>query len=633
MFRDQTRSPRPGCTRLAHPLLAMFLATLLAVTAGCGGSSEDLSTTPGEPPEPQPPACESGPSYAGTFDAVQDIVFEQGGCTTEVCHGDASAGGLDLRADAAWQNLVDAPSAGSELLRVRPGDKTRSLLWHKLAAATAPDVTDYQGAPMPTGRAPISADALELIRWWIYGGAPETGTVAGTEDLVGGCLPPTEPQPIRPLAAPEPGEGIQLVVPEFEIPAGSELEYCFATWYDISDQVPAEFLDPSGENFYLGGRELRMDAQSHHIILNLASVEPEELGDPAFGAWQCRGGERAGAACEPTLAGDCGDGICASEPQPSFACIGFGPRAGNTAFRTFRPIGGAQQPVAVDDYPEGVYAMLPVRGVLYWNPHAFNLSTVDTTLHGRFNYYFAEHRTWPVRGIFDTSKIFAANAAPFTKQTICNDHVLPRGARLFQLNSHTHKFGERFTVELPDGSLLYESFTYNDPVDLLLDPPLEFDSRSADERTLRYCADYNNGVDDDGSPDPSRVTRLSRMPDPSLGAGALIEATCTPEACTAGNIGAPCGGADDHTSCDSAPGAGDGECDACPITGGETTETEMFILLGSYYVLPPADLPVGEIMIRLSRMRRTSGRGGVTGGTRPFSAAPEVVATENLGGA
>jgi MYXO-CTERM domain-containing protein len=41
-----------------------------------------------------------------------------------------------------------------------------------------------------------------------------------------------------------------------------------------------------------------------------------------------------------------------------------------------------------------------------------------------------------------------------------------------------------------------------------------------------------------------------------------------------------------HEACDSAPGAGDGNCDACPVHGGVTTEDEMFILLGSYYMAP-----------------------------------------------
>ena len=43
-----------------------------------------------------------------------------------------------------------------------------------------------------------------------------------------------------------------------------------------------------------------------------------------------------------------------------------------------------------------------------------------------------------------------------------------------------------------------------------------------------------------------------------------------------------CGG--DDSFCDSAPGAGDGDCDACPLLGGLTTEDEMFIFLGGYYI-------------------------------------------------
>ena len=37
-------------------------------------------------------------------------------------------------------------------------------------------------------------------------------------------------------------------------------------------------------------------------------------------------------------------------------------------------------------------------------------------------------------------------------------------------------------------------------------------------------------------------------------------------------------------SCDTEDGAGDGVCDACPLIGGVTTEDEMFLLLGNYFV-------------------------------------------------
>jgi hypothetical protein len=46
------------------------------------------------------------------------------------------------------------------------------------------------------------------------------------------------------------------------------------------------------------------------------------------------------------------------------------------------------------------------------------------------------------------------------------------------------------------------------------------------------------------------------------------------------NNGQPCGGDDSKCS--------GGVCDACTVTGGVTTEDEMFILLGNYYVMPPS---------------------------------------------
>src|SRR5262249_46736920 len=181
---------------------------------------------------------------------------------------------------------------------------------------------------------------------------------------------------------------------------------------------------------------------------------------------------------------------------------------------------------------------------------------------------------WPIQPIFNINAIFNANAQPYTTQQICNDQPLPQGARLFQLSSHTHKRGKEFTVTAPDGSLLYQNFVYNDPADLIFNPPLAFDSPDPAQRVLHYCSLYNNGVAADGTPDPDTVTRASRIPPQGFG--------CAPVACTAGRVGARCFAGD--RTCDSSPGARDGVCDACPITGGESTENEMFILIGSYYV-------------------------------------------------
>src|SRR6185369_14730773 len=157
---------------------------------------------------------------------------------------------------------------------------------------------------------------------------------------------------------------------------------------------------------------------------------------------------------------------------------------------------------------------------------------------------------------------------------------------LFSLSSHTHKHGKHFTIDAADGTRIYDSKVYNDPVDQRFNPPLSFDSTDAKQRTLKYCSLYNNGLNEDGSPDTVLVTRASRVPESAkktLGA-------CRPQACTAGKIGSACSGENDDATCDSSPGAGDGECDACRITGGESTENEMFILIGEYFMADQADI-------------------------------------------
>ena len=87
---------------------------------------------------------------------------------------------------------------------------------------------------------------------------------------------------------------------------------------------------------------------------------------------------------------------------------------------------------------------------------------------------------------------------------------------------------------------------------------------------------------DDGEPDPETVTRYSRLPDSVYIPG--VPGICSPVACVAGKIGEACSGPNDGATCDSEPDAGDGWCDACAITGGESTENEMFLLLGEYYL-------------------------------------------------
>jgi hypothetical protein len=153
-----------------------------------------------------------GGRLCSTFQAIQKQIFERRGCTSAICHGSSPGqGGLDLSADVAYQNLFEVPATGEDMNRVEPGSREASFLFLKLAAATDPSLlpTGYipPGSPMPTAGQPLTDDELEAIRLWIYNGAPETGTVMGTEELLGLDLPPSRPISITPLDPPAPGEG------------------------------------------------------------------------------------------------------------------------------------------------------------------------------------------------------------------------------------------------------------------------------------------------------------------------------------------------------------------------------------------------------------------------------------------
>jgi hypothetical protein len=119
----------------------------------------------------------------------------------------------------------------------------------------------------------------------------------------------------------------------------------------------------------------------------------------------------------------------------------------------------------------------------------------------------------------------------------------------------------------PHESLIYTSLTYGDPLILTFDPPrrLAPAGASAAERTLTYCALYDNGYSN-----PDEVKRNSLVP--------TNGGPCRPTHCAEGAIGAPCTA---DAQCDSAAGAGDGACDACTVAFGVTTDDEMFVLTGS----------------------------------------------------
>ena len=594
--------------------------------------------------------------FGGTFEAIQHGIFERHGCTQAACHGTAPGqGGLELRAEVAYQNLVDAPSSQVPgALRVERGLSRSSVLWRELARATlGQDDPPLRG--MPSGLPAISENELEAVRLWIHSGAPETGVVIGTESLLGSCLPPPDPIKIKPPAPPAPDVGIQLHAPPWKIPPrdanvpgqDGEDEVCYATWFDFSAQIPDSakapcpdfFGGPTNECFYYNKTELTQDPDSHHSIIhyykgkyditdevytcvggpnNRKPCDPAGTdcaggtcqGKPAFGPFSCLGGAMDGQPCNPKGLGvpaptgaDCGPGGgCAGKVVSSVACIFYGPPdygfdVTGTGSNNAPSIGGSQQPVSSNLYPPQVYSMLPVKGTIVWNSHAFNLTDQLATNEQWLNLYFAgtADRVYPVRGIFDANDIFVQDVPPLEKREYCRTYTLPQGARLFQLSSHTHKRGELFRVwgpgitdqcgseagRIPPASCQPEAgppvlttTLYSDPAVVYFDPPVALDGADTPSRTYKFCSRYDNGADV-----PTEVKRQSTSPKPPLVLAPGGPCPDSEAACLGGpHQGQACNG-------DDAVCAG-GVCDACPLRGGVTTEDEMFILLGLYYRAP-----------------------------------------------
>jgi len=596
-------------TRLGARWLCATWMWLIACAVGCtdddpaapsasvaGGSSERDAAARGEREEKQPeePARAAVPEetedksseaagdcgdakYDSTFAAIQKVILEGHSCTNDSCHGAAAMGDLDLRPDVAYKNLIEIKSQLSSQYRIMPGVPNESFLFNKLRAATEPGSVEIEGSSMPSGAPPLSAEHLEAMRRWIEAGAPREGSVGdsitGRSDsiakLLGSCLPDASPVAIAPLTAPARDEGVRLTMAEFTLPATNEVDVCFAQYYDLSKVVPEEFQDKEKGVFYVSSLRIRQDPQSHHLVIQDPQLGVDSVKDPSLGKWSCRGGDAAGNECDPLQASACGQGQCASEVQHKAACIDFGP-ADSAASMGGGRVAGAQTAQYYQPPRDGVYTTFPLRGLLYWNSHSFNLTTNDTQLHAWLNLYFATDRQKELDTLAITKHIaIAAGTAPFTQKNYCADWVVPKNALLYNMSSHTHKRGGNFSVDLPDGKRMYQSRIYTDPVEQVFDPPLLFDQEHDADRTLRYCADFNNGVKKDGSPDLDLVTRLSTMPD---------RTTCKPVACAAGKVGEACGGAEDNAACDSEPGKGDGSCDACTITAGQTTENEMFVL-------------------------------------------------------
>jgi len=604
------------------PVRVLFLATAALAVVGCGSNNDGGAAA----------TCD----VDSTFAQVQEQIFEARGCTASNCHGDSPQSGLDLRADVAYENLVNVDALAGDFKRVFPGDQDTSLLYLKVAAKSGGASLaeqDISGGAMPVGDNALSEQDLGLLRAWIRGGAPPTEIVKGSEEFATCSLEgDVAPNKIQPLPLPTADKGVQFYSGGWLVPAEGEGEVCFISYYDYSDSIPDDFkvpcADPQGgpdrDCFAYNEILLAQDPQSHHSIVEfyVPPVGKEAQWDPTnsdeWKNWTCLGGDNDGVSCTPG-SDECGDrSQCVTAPLTTVACIGYtnAPTDLRTPLGLFgraqvrQNIATAQESTFREQYPTDVYSLMPVQGFIVWDSHAFNPTQTDTTVEQWMNVEFAapEEQVYPRVQIFDAREIFGMGTVEaFTSKEVCTTYTIPQHARLLTLSTHTHRFGKQFRVWYPPNDICdpgpdclpedrdhdYISRDYADPLyQRFFEPDIPvYASPDERDRTFKYCSVWDNG-----ETDPEEVRRESTKPDAET---CEVIAAIRGFASEAGLQVFGCGCEPEERSCfggpnqamacngdDSLCGEG-GICDACPTGGGVTTEEEMFILLGSYFVREP----------------------------------------------
>lgn len=362
-----------------------------------------------------------------TFTSVRALF--NANCTNG-CHNTASpTGNLDLTGTDAevYQRLVNATptnpaAAARNWKRIKPGYPDRSFLLRKcnnnLYQNAGIDAADL-GSPMPSYPQPaMQPQEIELIRQWVYKGAPQTGTVVNINTIntyytEGGINSVPNPPPVPT----EPG-AFQLHLGKIFLEPQTEVEYFIKYDLELADFIRVNRLD------------LHMAPQSHHFILyklvpNAVNFFPEglRLQNPLNGA-----GSSSGY---------------------------------NTMVNAWQ--------ISYDTYlPQGTAYKWDGGSVLDMNFHLRNYST-DSILASEvyINVYTVPNTTDDE--IMYSDLITNTNIAiPNNNQpvTFTVSDYLPSETRywnLWQLTSHTHKYGKDYdlftrTASGQQGEQIYEGF-------------------------------------------------------------------------------------------------------------------------------------------------------------------------------
>lgn len=366
----------------------------------------------------------SDASAQSTFSLVRQIL--QTNCSGVSCHGSGlnsfTVSGTEAALYSALVNKTPqnpaAAARGDKL--VMPGYADRSFLLRKIAhGISAPlALRPQEGADMPKNAPKLPDNQIELVRQWILYGAPQTGSVADTAIINsyyrGAGIDDTYPQHDPPPA----GEGFQIYIGRIFMAPDTEAYY-----YIKHDPLLTE-------NIEIPKVVTMLPLATHHFVIYKFF--------PGGSA-----GYREGLRLE-------------NESSHANVSDGIGTGEGMWTY----------------ELPAGTAYFWEAGTILDFNLHIFNYHDSVMSFDLYINIYTqplgTAHDYMLIRNFPVDTIVIPQDGQVHTYTAVASDSQETRMWRIWQLYSHTHKYGKDYDIYLrkPDGTKgekVYEGmYSYED---------------------------------------------------------------------------------------------------------------------------------------------------------------------------
>jgi Copper type II ascorbate-dependent monooxygenase, C-terminal domain len=391
-----------------------------------------------------------------SFGLIQTKILNTS-CAISGCHASGADNSfpqhrLVLEKKVAYKNLVGAAPANANaltdnLLRVKPFLPDESLLFHKLHLFSGHHTRDY-GNPMPLGLPALSEGQLEFVRLWIEAGASEKGMVADAA-LLDDASPQQED--FEPLPAPEPGKGLQIVIPTFSVVPNFERE--FFVYKKLGNDQPI-FVDRF---------EIKMRQNSHHFILYDFNAYLPEFLRPA-------------------------EGVVRDIRNPDGSL-----NIGNVLAMPYHVfIMGTQAPYLDYHFPEGVAVAFAAGALADFNSHYVNKQATEIPGEVYVNLHTVDAanvvKLAKAINLPNQNIILPANQRTTVTKAFQFDYPLS----VISITSHTHKLAEKFMVKINGGTrhgeTVYTNLDWKHPGFVTFTPPIALQAGEG----LTSVITYNN---------------------------------------------------------------------------------------------------------------------------------------------